>query len=211
MKCPHCLVDYHDSFAKITNSQDKDGFWEIYIDTCPSCERIILKLRHINAFGERKDTLIRPKGIPRAPCPKIVPDDVAVDYKEACLVFDDSPKASAALSRRCLQTLLRNHGKSIKKDLADQIQEILDSGKLPSYLAENIDGIRNIGNFAAHPLKSTASGEIAEVEPGEAEYCLDTIELLFDFYFVQPDIAKTKRAALDAKLKDLGKPAMKQP
>jgi len=40
---------------------------------------------------------------------------------------------------------------------------------------------------------------------------LDTIELLFDFYFVQPDIAKTKRAALDAKLKDLGKPAMKQP
>src|SRR5208282_6535945 len=63
------------------------------------------------------------------------------------------------------------------------------SGTLPSYLADNIDGIRNIGNFAAHPLKSTASGEIVEVEPGEAEYC----------------IAKSKRAALDAKLKDLAK------
>jgi len=41
---------------------------------------------------------------------------------------------------------------------ADQIQEVLDSGKLPSNLAENIDAIRTIGNFAAHPIKSKIQG-----------------------------------------------------
>ena len=39
------------------------------------------------------------------------------DYEEAALVLSISPKASAALSRRCLQTILREHGYG-QKDLA---------------------------------------------------------------------------------------------
>jgi Domain of unknown function (DUF4145) len=79
-----------------------------------------------------------------------------------------------------------------------------DSGKLPSYLAESLDGVRNIGNFAAHPTKSKASGEIIDVEPGEAQWNLDVLESLFDFYFTQPAVLKEKRDALDAKLKEAG-------
>jgi hypothetical protein len=80
---------------------------------------------------------------------------------------------------------------------------------LPSYLAESIDAVRNIGNFAAHSMKSQHSGEILDVEPGEAEWNLEVLESLFDFYFVQPAILKAKRAALDAKLGEAGKPPMK--
>jgi hypothetical protein len=29
--------------------------------------------------------------------------------------------------------------------------------------------VRTIGNFAAHPIKSTSTGTIVDVEPGEAE------------------------------------------
>lgn len=76
-------------------------------------------------------------------------------------------------------------------------------------LAESVDAIRNIGNFAAHPMKSTSTGEIVEVGPGEAEWILDVIEALFDFYFVQPAKLKAKRDALNSKLHDLGKPPMK--
>jgi hypothetical protein len=43
--------------------------------------------------------------------------------------------------------------------LADEIQQVIDSGKLPSDLAESIDAIRNLGNFAAHPMKSQHSGK----------------------------------------------------
>ena len=66
------------------------------------------------------DQLIRPKAISRVPLPPEVPQEFAGDYKEACLVLADSPKASAALSRRCLQNLLREKSGTTKKDLADQ-------------------------------------------------------------------------------------------
>jgi hypothetical protein len=96
-----------------------------------------------------------------------------------------------------------------KGDLAVQIQTVLESGKLPSHLEEDIDAIRNIGNFAAHPNKSKSTGEILEVEPHEAEWNLEVLEALFDFYYVQPERAKARKAALNAKLTDSGKPPMK--
>jgi hypothetical protein len=58
-------------------------------------------------------------------------------------------------------------------------------------------------------MKSTNSGEIIDVEAGEAEWCLDVLESLFDFCFVQPSALAAKRSALNQKLTDAGKPAMK--
>jgi hypothetical protein len=136
---------------------------------------------------------------------------IAADYVEACLVLPDSAKASAALSRRCLQALLRLKGGTKKKDLVDAIQGVLDSRQLPTHLAHDLDAARNVGNFATHTQKSTATGEILDVEPGEAEWNLDVLEGLFDFYFVGPELAAAKRVALNKKLKDAGKPEMKGP
>ena len=156
-----------------------------------------------------RERLCYPKGISRTPLGPEIPEHLANDYAEACLTLPDSPKASAALSRRCLQTILREKAGVKRSDLVNEIQQVLDSGKLPSHIVESLDGIRNIGNFAAHPIKSTATGEIIEVEPGEAEWNLDTLESLFDFYFTQPAATKRKRDALNAKLKAAGKPPMK--
>ena len=94
-------------------------------------------------------------------------------------------------------------------NLSNEIQEVIDSNSLPSDIAESIDLIRNIGNFAAHPIKSQRSGEIVAVEPGEAEWCLDVIEMLYDFYFVRPETNKKKLQAFNQKLADAGKPPMK--
>lgn len=85
----------------------------------------------------------------------------------------------------------------------------MSKNSLPSHLSESLDSVRSIGNFAAHPVKSNSTGEIVDVEFGEAEWNLDIIESLFDFYFVQPDILKKKRDALNIKLKDAGKPELK--
>ncbi|HNX34252.1 MAG TPA: DUF4145 domain-containing protein [Kiritimatiellia bacterium] len=132
-----------------------------------------------------------------------------MDYLEACMVLPDSAKASAALSRRCLQHLLREKASVKHQDLAKEIQEVLDSRTLPTYLADGLDAIRVIGNFAAHPIKAQSTGEIVPVEQGEAEWTLDVIEALFDFYFVQPDLILQKRAELNKKLASAGKPPMK--
>ncbi len=151
--------------------------------------------------------MVWPKGIARAPLSKEVPDKYATDYREACNVFGDSPKASAALSRRCLQLILREVAKVKPSDLSKEIDAVLPT--LPSAISEALDAIRVTGNFAAHPIKSTNTGEIVDVEPGEAEWSLDVLESLFDFYFVQPAILKAKKDAINKKLTDAGKPPMK--
>jgi len=215
MKCPHCLKSFHSdnhhfqlvNDPRSSESTDQDGRWSVLWEKCPSCERLIIHLCAKQA-DKAELQLVHPKGIARAPLSPAVPDEFAQDYREACLVLADSPKASAALSRRCLQHFLREAAKTKKKDLAEQIDEVLPS--LPSFLAEMIDTVRVMGNFAAYPIKSTNTGEIIDVEPGEAEWLLDTLEMAFDFYFVQPAEAERKRDAINAKLKDAGKPLLKE-
>jgi hypothetical protein len=63
-------------------------------------------------------------------------------------------------------------------------------------------------NFAAHPTKSITSGLIADVEPGEAQWNLDVLEQLLDFYFVVPAETQRRKDALNQKLKLHGKPLM---
>jgi hypothetical protein len=134
---------------------------------------------------------------------------LAADFREAVAVFAKSKKASAALSRRCLQFALLDRAKTRSRDLSKQIDEVLP--QLPSELAANVDAIRHIGNFAAHPMKATNSGEIVDVEEGEAEWLLDVLEELFDYYYVAPTKAAARRDALNAKLQKLGKPPLKTP
>jgi len=212
MKCPHCLENFFEDWEGFDplSLTDNYGKWKLEYCKCPSCGRIIIRLgRYSTKDGDYIWSFVLPKAIARSPISPEVPSEFAEDYKEACLVFADSPKASAALSRRCLQNSLREKANTKSKDLADQIQEVLDSRALPTYLADSLDAVRNIGNFATHPIKSKSTGEIVDVEPGEAEWNLDVLEGLFDFYFVQPSKLQKKRENLNQKLKDVGKPPMK--
>jgi hypothetical protein len=104
-----------------------------------------------------------------------------------------------------LQAILRDKAGTKSKNLHDQIEEVINSGKVPSHICDDLHAVRVVGNFAAHLMKSTATGEIIDVEPGEAEWNLDVLELLFDFYFVQPAISAKRKADLNAKLKAAGK------
>lgn len=121
MKCPHCLVEFYDEKEIIFLGQDSEHEWAIEKYNCPNpkCRKNIYFLINgkfgfsaINGrfyeenISERE--LVRPRGSARPPVPTEVPKHIANDYEEACLVLPDSPKASAALSRRALQALLRN-------------------------------------------------------------------------------------------------------
>lgn len=137
-----------------------------------------------------------------------VPDPYRKDFGEAAAVLSLSPKASAALSRRTLQAVLRDKAGTKARDLFDQIEEVIASGKLPSHIADDLHAVRNIGNFATHEIKSKVTGAIVDVEVGEAEWNLDVLESLFDFYFVEPTKAAQRKAALNKKLQEAGKPTI---
>lgn len=182
---------------------------------CPNCLKPIVSLQQQRlstpgmVVNEGSPVTIWPLSMGRPAAPNDVPDHMRSDYDEASIVLPFSAKASAALSRRCLQSVLAEAGQTQSKDLDKQIVEVLS--KLPSFIAKNLDAVRNIGNFAAHPQKSINTGAILDVEPGEAEWNLDVLDALFDFYYVRPKQEEMKRAALDAKLKEAGKGPLKQP
>lgn len=180
---------------------------------CPECDQATVMVKRYEdwagAWNVTQSTLAYPRGSVRPKASADVPDDLAADYSEACLVLAHSPKAAAALGRRCLQHLLRDHVGVKPGSLDSEIQQVLDGGTLPSHLADAVDAVRVLGNFAAHPIKSQQSGEVVPVEPGEAEWTLDTVEQLFDFFFVAPAVTQRKRDALNARLADAGKPQLK--
>ena len=134
-----------------------------------------------------------PQGSSRFVPPEVT-GPVRDDFIEASEVLTISEKASAALSRRCLQTILiEKGGVKPSDDLSKQIDAVLPI--LPKYIADDLDAIRNIGNFAAHPIKNKNTGQIEVIEPGEAEWNLDVLEELFDFYYVKPAQSQAKRTS----------------
>jgi Domain of unknown function (DUF4145) len=207
MKCPHCLEGFHYIPTTSNVVQDSQGMIQCEQAICPACNKAVVFLKGVTGGRAAWHKLVYPKGVSRAPVPPEIPEKFSKSYKEACLVLDDSENASAALSRRCLQQLLREKGGVKPQDLSKEIDEAMP--KLPGHLSGAIDAVRNIGNFAAHPLKSTNTGEVLDVEPGEAEWLLEVLEQLFDFYFVQPAKLQARRTALNQKLKEVGKPPMK--
>ena len=147
-------------------------------------------------------TLIHPKVPNRKPIPPEVPHEFTEDYREACLILVESPKASAALSRRCLQLILREKAGVKKDDLYKEINEVIETGNIPSGITESFHNLREIGNFAVHPNSHHATGEIVPVNQGEAEWCLEVIEMLFDFYFVRPADIERRRKEWEQKRND---------
>jgi hypothetical protein len=186
---------------------------------CPGCDGSILI--HLIPVDEpivegstkyrRKEEvvgIVYPTRRPEKPIAPEVPQTFAGDYKEACRVLDASTKASAALNRRLLQRIFHEHYKIQEKDLSGEIKKFINTQSPPSYLADALDAVRHVGNFAAHPMKDTNTGEIFDVEPGEAEWLVELLETMFDFCFVQPDRQKRRVADLNAKLTAAGKRPM---
>ncbi len=211
--CPFCLVAFHDDGK--TNKLGDDLGHSVYskIQSCPSCKRLIVEISKCSWNGQSwiliSTNLVYPKSSARKPPSPEVPISYRNDYLEACLVVNDSPQASAALTRRLLQSLLHDQAKIKEKNLDQEIQRFIDSPTTPSHLAEAVDAIRVNGNFAAHPVKSQSTGEICKVEPHEAEWNLDVVDELFDFFFVSPARLKSKRMQLNQKLAKTGKPQLK--
>ena len=92
-----------------------------------------------------------------------------------------SPKASATLSRRCLQGMIRDYWNvQNKKSLYEEIDAIKNQIK-PSVF-DAIDGMRNIGNIGAHMQKDI--NLIIDVEPQEAQLLITLIENLFKEWYI---------------------------
>lgn len=133
-----------------------------------------------------RETLM-PRGTAK-PQPDYIPVPIVEDYTEACLIKDLSPKASATLSRRCLQGMIRDFCGISKARLIDEIKTLSDQvadgtadRSIQPESVEAIDHVRSIGNIGAHMEKDINT--IVPVDPEEASQLIGLIELLFDEWY----------------------------
>lgn len=222
MRCPSCQKEFYPQpdHLKTYWADDEEtskAAVKFSIQQCPSCYEVIVIRSDGTGYeiGEQllmnkieSESVIYPLQEEFAIDPE-VPEAYSADLLEAHAALAYSSKASAALSRRLLQKTLRESLGIKKRDLSLEIDEFIQKSNAPTYLTDAVDAVRQIGNFAAHPVKYANSGEIVDVEPGEAEWLLEVLESLFDFVFVQPARLEQRRLSLNEKLTELGKPELK--
>ena len=222
MKCPHCTIAFIDDHRRTLEVEEyADESYYLIARICPQCKGVIVELSlqsmKAETFTELLDRaltgragtaarpfhkwtrVIWPIGGVRNPVPPEVPEEFSTDYVEASRVLGISANASAALSRRALQHILKNKLGVKAKNLHDEIEQVINDPNTPSRISESLDYLRKVGNFAAHPDKNERTGEIVPVTPDEAEWCLEVIEAIFDVYFVSPARDEEMRKAIQAK------------
>jgi hypothetical protein len=197
--CPHCNRDTTITETEIAFSQGSwlkstDGYlvFEGQFIACPNplCTKIAIRAslhrgrmiaaKHI----VRTDEVIKvwqlvPSSSGRQ-YPDYVPSPLLADYHEACAIRDLSPKASATLSRRVLQGMIRDFYGISAGRLIDEIEAIKDRVEPLTWKA--IDAVRKVGNIGAHMEKDI--NVIVDVDPGEAEKLIWLIELLLKEWYV---------------------------
>ncbi len=234
MNCPYCGIRFNidginadysfPRFGRLhpyggapsKGPDDKD--FSITSHKCPECQKQIMWLNElqqkpgVDSYEKEvvSTALLYPKHTLKQ-LPSGIPDQITQDFQEAHMTMQISSKASAALSRRCLQNLIREQEKIVERTLSAEIAKLLQTNKLPQYLADDLDAIRQVGNFAAHPIKDTHTGAIIDVELGEAEWTLEVLEELIRFYFERQPRSSARRDALNQKLRSAGKGSLIQP
>ncbi|MGO8867870.1 MAG: DUF4145 domain-containing protein [Alphaproteobacteria bacterium] len=220
-RCPFCgahqaLGDarFHSEGFRIDNDDSTLGRTGLLITSiaCANqeCRKMTLEVelheRGDPRFGfSLAEELKRWKLLPESsarPLPDYVPEAIRTDYAQACRIRDLSPKASATLSRRCLQGMIRDFCGIRGSRLIDEIEKLesqVDQGKAPAGVQpdtlEAIDHVREIGNIGAH--MEADINLIVDVDPDEAQKLIELIELLLEEWYV----ARHQR---EGKLKAIG-------
>jgi hypothetical protein len=145
---------------------------------------------------EQRDRLLArwsliPEGRARS-WPDFVPAAIRADYLEACRTESPSPRASAALARRCLRNILHDFYQIAGPNLIDEIDALRDNVEQP--VSEALNALRSIENISAPTERDPRV--IVDVAPGEASAMIDLLELLI----METYVAHARRAATRARV-----------
>jgi hypothetical protein len=92
---------------------------------------------------------------------------------------------SAVLSRRILADLLERYDGQTQFSLAARIDNFSKDTTHPRRLRENLHYLREIADFGAHTQKDDQA-EIVDVDRHEAEWTLEIIDRLFEYFILDP-------------------------
>ena len=212
--CPYCnhnatITTSSYSVGEVFfNKNNKDGDLCVKTESivCPNeyCKEYVITVtlypakRNATNWDVVDDPLFSRRILPESNAktfPDYIPKAIRADYIEACLIKDLSPKASATLSRRCLQGIIRDFWEvKNKKNLSDEIKAIKEKTNKETW--EAIDAVRELGNIGAHMEKDI--DVIIEVEPKEAELLIGLIETLLEDWYINRHERQQRLQAIKA-------------
>lgn len=189
--CPYCNQNmsietsthsvYYPSFYHANNSQGTSpGIIRLEFYKCPNsdCGQVSI-FSTVMYDGTNRFVPIRPISNAKQ-YPEYIPAQIRADYEEACAILNLSPKASATLSRRCLQGMIHDFWGIKLKNLNHEITALKE--KVPADLWNALDSMRQMGNIGAHMEADV--NLIVEIEPVEAYYLVQLIELLVKEWYI---------------------------
>lgn len=163
----------------IDNSANDESI-RLVFHLCPNCGEHSIRAHGVGKKTKGLFVPIYPRSLAKQ-FPVYVPIPIRQDYEEACAIVNLSPKASATLSRRCLQGMIRDFWKISKDTLAKEIDALEE--KIPTAQWTVLNGVRRIGNIGAHMEKEI--NLIVDIEPDEANKLIKLIELLIQQWYIQ--------------------------
>ena len=148
---------------------------------CPKCGQYSIFAKGIGKGVSSLSTFIQPNSNAKQ-FPNFVPQAIRQDYEEAHSILDLSPKASATLSRRCIQGMIHDKWQIKLKNLNQEITALKD--KIEPGLWSAIDSLRELGNIGAHMEKDI--NLIVDIDSDEAEKLLKLVEILIKEWYIVP-------------------------
>lgn len=193
-QCPYCnmimpltnstTINRHPSFDSDADQYTPNTHWDestltISYYKCPNCGQYTIKAKGMGKMVKDVDIPIRPLSFAKQ-FPEYIPEAIRQDYEEACAIVTLSPKASATLSRRCLQGMIRDFWDIKESNLSKAIEKL--EGKIPAPQWNVINGVRRIGNIGAHMEKDI--NLIINIDPDEAQKLIKLIEHLLEQWYI---------------------------
>lgn len=156
----------------------------IWVSKCPHCNLFRYRFHAPNPDEQPVSFQYPPARM--SIIPDYVPAAISADYREAVSILNASPKASATLSRRCLQGMIHDFWNIHEKNLNAEITELREKVPADQWMA--IDALRKLGNIGAHMEADV--DRIVDIDPDEAEKLLRLIELLIKEWYIARNDAK---------------------
>jgi hypothetical protein len=178
------------------------------------CEQLMVRVIETRAewaghvpLVRREEWLARPRfGEVQRSIDPLVGEPFRTDYQEAAAILDMSHRMSAVLARKILGDLLKRYAGQTQNSLTAQIDGFTGQPGHPARLTQNLHHFREVGDFAAHTQEtSEPEPAVIDVSREEAEWTLDHVDRLFEYFIVQPAKDEAIKASMDEKIKQAGR------
>lgn len=191
------------------------------------CEQLIVRITESRVAGtiggggpliQRDEWFARPRfGDSTRPVDPVVLGTYRRDYLEAAAILDLSPRMAAVLARRIVGDLLKQYAQKTHFGLTARIDSFIADGGHPASLTSNLHHLREIADFGAHTQVAEQENDsgvmeavIVEADRDDAEWTLDLVDRLFDYFIVQPAKDEAMKKKWDENIARTGRRALRR-